>query len=168
MTLTTRHTGAVDLPVGTLATGLRIGGEVRDGRAELIDVVNPATGQVYAQVAGADEQDMDDAVRVAHEAFRSGVWSQMAIHDRARAMHRFADGIEARMADLYQLETMDNGRPITETKAQITRLPEWTATTLRSCSPTATPSSRCAATTTPTRAASRSASLRSWPHSTTL
>lgn len=125
MTLTTRHTGTVDLAVGMLATGLRIGGEVRDGRAELIDVVNPATGQVYAQVAGADEQDIDDAVLVAHEAFRSGVWSQMAIHDRARAMHRFADGIEARMADLYQLETMDNGRPITETKAQITRLPEW-------------------------------------------
>jgi acyl-CoA reductase-like NAD-dependent aldehyde dehydrogenase len=40
-------------------------------------------------------------------------------------MHRFADGIEARMEDLYRIETANNGRPITETKAQITRLPEW-------------------------------------------
>src|SRR4029453_7505756 len=63
--------------------------------------------------------------RVADETFRSGVWSRMAIHDRARIMHAFADGIEARMEDLYKLETMNNGRPITETKAQITRLSEW-------------------------------------------
>ena len=49
----------------------------------------------------------------------------MPIHDRAQLINRFADGIEARMAELYELETMNNGRPITETKAQITRLPEW-------------------------------------------
>ena len=49
----------------------------------------------------------------------------MPIHDRAQLINRFADGIEARMAELYELETINNGRPITETKAQITRLAEW-------------------------------------------
>ena len=111
--------------MASLPTGLRIGGELLPGRAEPIDVVNPATGEVIAAVAAADVEDIDHAVRVADETFRSGVWSRMAIHDRARIMHAFADGIEARMEDLYKLETMNNGRPITETKAQITRLSEW-------------------------------------------
>jgi acyl-CoA reductase-like NAD-dependent aldehyde dehydrogenase len=115
----------VELPVASLPTGLRIGGDLLPGRAEPIDVVNPATGEVIAAVAAADVEDIDRAVRVADETFRSGVWSRMAIHDRARIMHAFADGIEARMEDLYKLETMNNGRPITETKAQITRLSEW-------------------------------------------
>src|SRR5688500_13524449 len=115
----------VELPVASLPTGLRIGGELLPGRAEPIDVINPATGEVIAAVAAAEVEDIDHAVRVADETFRSGVWSRMAIHDRARIMHAFADGIEARMEDLYKLETMNNGRPITETKAQITRLSEW-------------------------------------------
>ncbi|AWS41405.1 aldehyde dehydrogenase [Streptosporangium sp. 'caverna'] len=113
-----------ELPCG-LAAGLRIGGQVVEGHAAPIDVTNPATGEVFAQVSGAGEQDIDRAVRVAHETFQSDVWRDLPIHDRARLINRFADGIEARMADLYRLETTNNGRPITETKAQITRLPEW-------------------------------------------
>lgn len=88
-------------------------------------MVNPATGAVFAEVASASEQDMDRAVRVAHETHRSGIWSEMPIQDRAQVLNRFADGIAALVDDLYKLETMNNGRPITETKAQITRLPEW-------------------------------------------
>lgn len=106
-------------------TGLLIGGRVVPGRATPIPVVNPASGEVLAAVAGASEQDIDDAVRDAHDTFRNGTWRSMPIHDRARLINRFADGIEARMTDLYTLETMNNGRPITETKAQITRLAEW-------------------------------------------
>ena len=64
-------------------------------------------------------------MRVADETFRSGVWRDMPIHERAQVLNRFADGIAARMEDLYRIETMNNGRPITETRAQITRLPEW-------------------------------------------
>ena len=108
-----------------LPTGLLIGGRVVEGRAEPIQVTNPATGQVFAEVAGASEQDIDDAVRNAHETFRNSEWRTMPIHDRARLINRFADGIEAHMEDLYQLETTNNGRPITETRAQIARLPEW-------------------------------------------
>jgi acyl-CoA reductase-like NAD-dependent aldehyde dehydrogenase len=125
MTLSPSSPSVVELPVASLPTGLRIGGRLLPGRSEPIDVLNPATGEVIASVAAADAGDVDDAVRIADETFRSGVWSRMAIHDRARIIHRFADGIEARMEDLYTLETMNNGRPITETKAQITRLSEW-------------------------------------------
>jgi len=122
---TATHARGVELPAGWLSTGLRIGDQVLDGSAAPILVVNPATGAVFAEVASASEQDMDLAVRVAHETHRSRIWSDLPIHDRAQVLHRFADGIAERMEDLYTLETMNNGRPITETRAQITRLPEW-------------------------------------------
>jgi acyl-CoA reductase-like NAD-dependent aldehyde dehydrogenase len=104
---------------------LLIGGRVVEGRAQPIPVTNPATGQLITKVSGANADDVEDAVRTAHETFRDGVWRTMPIHDRARLIHRFADGIEAHMAELYELETLNNGRPITETKAQISRLAEW-------------------------------------------
>ncbi|WP_433274899.1 aldehyde dehydrogenase [Pseudonocardia xinjiangensis] len=124
MTITAPSTADTD-PLGGLPTGLRIGGRVVDGRAAPIPVTNPATGEVFAHVAGASEEDIDEAVRVADRTFRSGVWRDLPIQERARLVNRFADGIEARMTELYRLETMNNGRPITETKAQITRLAEW-------------------------------------------
>ncbi|WP_101952574.1 aldehyde dehydrogenase [Mycobacterium sp. 3519A] len=122
----------IDSPSDTTAdqrrpypTGLLIGGREVEGRAKPIRVINPATGELIAEVAGASAEDVDDAVRTANDAFRHGVWRTMPIHDRARLIHRFADGIEAHMSELYELETLNNGRPITETKAQITRLAEW-------------------------------------------
>jgi acyl-CoA reductase-like NAD-dependent aldehyde dehydrogenase len=125
MSTTTNISPDYQLPSGALPTGLRIGGAIVQGSSDRLDVRNPATGEVLATVESAGPDDIDRAVRVADETFRSGVWSEMPIHDRARVMHRFADNIEARMSDLYQLETANNGRPITETKAQITRLSEW-------------------------------------------
>lgn len=124
MTISASH-AQLELSSGPLPTGLRIGGSVIAGGGPRLEVRDPATGQVLATVESADAADVDLAVRVADETFRSGTWSSMAIHDRAQVMHRFADGIERRMKDLYRLETANNGRPITETKAQITRLPEW-------------------------------------------
>ncbi|GII52543.1 aldehyde dehydrogenase [Planotetraspora thailandica] len=112
---------ATDLPPG----GLRVGGQVRDGHAEPLDVVNPATGKVFAQVSCADELDVDQAVRAADDAFRSGVWRDAPAARRARTLNRFADLIEERMPELYRLETLCNGRPLAETRAQISRLPEW-------------------------------------------
>lgn len=121
----TGDTGHQDELPADLPAGLLIDGHQLEGNAAPIEVTNPATGKVLATVAGADQGDLDTAVRAADETFRSGVWRDLPIHDRARLVNRFADGIEARMADMYRLETANNGRPITETKAQITRLAEW-------------------------------------------
>ncbi|WP_148575546.1 aldehyde dehydrogenase [Nocardioides caldifontis] len=115
----------VQLSTGPLPTGLRVGGRVVAGRGPALDVVNPATGAVLAVADTASAADVEETVRIAQETFDSGVWSRMPIHERAQVLHRFADGIAARMDDLYRLETANNGRPLTETKAQITRLPEW-------------------------------------------
>lgn len=105
--------------------GLLIDGELRPGGGEILELINPATATVFARCHSATMQDTDAAVVSARTAFESGVWSQMPIHQRARILNRFGDLLERDMHKLYRLETDNNGRPITETKAQITRLPEW-------------------------------------------
>ncbi len=107
------------------AEKLLIDGREVEGHGQLIDVVNPATGQPFARCHCADASDIDAAVAAGQAAFDSGVWRDAPIHERAKTLNRFADLLEANMAELYRLETVNNGRPITETKAQITRLPEW-------------------------------------------
>ncbi|HYI79666.1 MAG TPA: aldehyde dehydrogenase [Thermoleophilaceae bacterium] len=106
--------------------GLRIAGqEVESQSGERLEVLNPATGSLLGTVANAERADVDHAVEVAKDAFESGVWRDMAISERARRLHAFADNIEQEIERLYLLETLNNGRPIAETRAQIARLPEW-------------------------------------------
>ena len=133
----------VELPSGPLATGLRIGGRVVEGRGPRLDVVNPATGGVLAVADSADQADVEDAVDAARETFDSGVWAQMPIHDRARLMHRFADGIAARMADStgWRPQTTAGRSPRPRRRSPGCR--SGTATTPRCCSPTATRWCRC-------------------------
>jgi phenylacetaldehyde dehydrogenase len=109
-----------------LRRGLIIGGEEVDARSgERLEVRNPATGGVIASVASAGAEDVDRAVRTAKDAFAAGVWRDLPIERRAVVLNALADGIDRRLEDLYHLETVNNGRPVTETKAQITRLGEW-------------------------------------------
>jgi aldehyde dehydrogenase (NAD+) len=76
--------------------------------------VNPATEDVLAQVAEADEVDVDRAVRAATEAFRS--WSRLAPARRARYVFRLSRLIQERARELAVLETMDGGKPIKESR----------------------------------------------------
>ncbi len=114
------------MPVSQMtAHQLLIGGMNVDGTAPLLEIENPATGEVFALCHSASADDIDIAVANARAAFESGTWRTMPIHERAAILNRFADLLARDMDELYQLETANNGRPITETKAQITRLPEW-------------------------------------------
>lgn len=122
MTTTASTNGAVN---GEHAHALLINGEHRPGRGEILELINPATARVFARCHSASAEDTNDAVVSAKAAFDSGAWSQMPIHQRSRILNRFGDLLERDMNKLYRLETDNNGRPITETKAQITRLPEW-------------------------------------------
>lgn len=106
--------------------GLFIGGEEVPaiGGGKLL-VRNPATGQPIAEVACAERQDVAVAVQAARDAFAEGAWRDLPRATKARVLHRFADGIERHLGDLYALETSNNGRPIRETRAQVSRVPEW-------------------------------------------
>ncbi len=106
--------------------GLLIGGEeVEPIGGNWIDVLNPADGSVIGEVPAAEAEDVDRAVRAAREAFENGPWPQLDGFERARLLTRFCDLIDERLEQLYVLETLNNGRPVVETRAQLARLAEW-------------------------------------------
>ncbi|MGH8197956.1 MAG: aldehyde dehydrogenase [Steroidobacteraceae bacterium] len=78
------------------------------------DSVNPANGQVMAQVASCDAADVDAAVASARRAFDTGHWSRRAPAARKKVMLRFAELIRKHREELALTETMDMGKPITD------------------------------------------------------
>ncbi len=76
---------------------------------------NPATGEKLIDVASCGPADADLAVKHAREAFESGVWADMAPSERKMVMVRWADLIELYAEELALLETLDVGKPISDT-----------------------------------------------------
>ncbi len=76
--------------------------------------VNPATGEVLAAVARGGVADIDLAVAAATDAWRDGRWRFMAPRDRMNVLFRLADLIEQRSDELALLDTLDMGKPITD------------------------------------------------------
>jgi aldehyde dehydrogenase (NAD+) len=79
------------------------------------DTINPATEEVIAQVAEGDAEDVDLAVQAARDALK-GPWGRMDARDRGRLMNRLADMIEEEIDELAALETLDNGKPIRDSR----------------------------------------------------
>ena len=75
-----------------------------------LDVFDPATGEVAAQVADGDARDVDAAVAAAQAAFPA--WSSLPNSERARWLERLADAIEARLDEFAQVEANDGGKPL--------------------------------------------------------
>ncbi|HXY86306.1 MAG TPA: aldehyde dehydrogenase [Gaiellaceae bacterium] len=84
--------------------------------AETFDCINPANGSVIAQVASCDAVDVDRAVRGARRAFESGVWSRSAPKERKRVLLRLASLVEEHSEELAELETLDMGKPIRDSR----------------------------------------------------
>jgi aldehyde dehydrogenase (NAD+) len=78
-------------------------------------VINPATEAVIGEVAEAATGDVDNAVRVARRAFGQGAWPKLSARDRGKLLYKLADLVEKNSADLAELETRNNGKPIRET-----------------------------------------------------
>jgi phenylacetaldehyde dehydrogenase len=81
------------------------------------ETVNPATGGTLAHVAEGDAIDVDRAVRCARTEFDRGTWPRLTASDRGRILWRLGDLIEQHVDELAELETLDNGKPITVAKA---------------------------------------------------
>jgi betaine-aldehyde dehydrogenase len=90
------------------------GGFVAPTNGGRFDAIDPATENVFAQVAAGEAADVDSAVRAARRAFDTGPWPQMPATARAAALRRIAKGITDRMAEIAAMETRDNGKPILE------------------------------------------------------
>ena len=81
------------------------------------DCVSPIDGRVLAPVASTDAADVDRAVAAARRAFESGVWSRRAPRERKKVLLRFAQLIEQHAEELALLETLDMGKPISDSLA---------------------------------------------------
>ncbi len=101
----------------SLQTKMLIDGKWRDSASgQTFETINPATEEVIAQVAEGDAADIDAAVKAARKAFDSGPWRRMDARDRGRLMYKLADLIESHIDELAELETLDNGKPIAESR----------------------------------------------------
>lgn len=94
--------------------GLFIDGEFVDGRGSSFKTINPATEETLAEIAEASEADVDLAVRAARRAFRG--WSRLSGKERAKYLFRIARIIQERGRELAVLESIDNGKPIRESR----------------------------------------------------
>ena len=101
MTLLTSHINGAWLPANPAA--------------KRFQTINPANGEVLADVQAATQADIDAAVASAHEGQK--VWAALTPVERARILNRAVDILRARNDELAELETRDTGKPLSETKA---------------------------------------------------
>jgi acyl-CoA reductase-like NAD-dependent aldehyde dehydrogenase len=82
---------------------------------QTMEVVNPATEEVIASVASAGQDDLDAAVAAARAAL-SGPWGTMSARERGRLVRRLGDRLLERADEVARLETLHNGKPISESR----------------------------------------------------
>ncbi len=96
---------------------LFIGGKwVEAASGKTFPTINPATGETITRIAEGDERDVAAAVEAARKAFESGPWAEMSAADRAKLLWKVGDLIDKYNEELGTLETLDNGKPIFESR----------------------------------------------------
>ncbi|HEY0344415.1 MAG TPA: NAD-dependent succinate-semialdehyde dehydrogenase [Solirubrobacteraceae bacterium] len=119
MSTTTRGADAEQAVLAAVPKQLLIGGAWRDGReGGTVAVEDPATGETIAEVADATAEDALDALAAADEAWAS--WRDSAPRDRSDILRRAYESIIARADELALLMTLEMGKPIAESKAEVT------------------------------------------------
>ncbi|MEJ6488918.1 5-carboxymethyl-2-hydroxymuconate semialdehyde dehydrogenase [Leucobacter sp. USCH14] len=91
---------------------------------ETFDVLDPVTNENYIQAAAGQQADVDRAVAAAKRAFTDGPWPKLLPRERSRVLHKIADIVESRDAQLAELESFDSGLPITQARGQARRAAE--------------------------------------------
>ena len=96
-----------------------INGEWQDSEnGKTFESINPSTGNAWATVPEADEQDVDLAVRAAHRAHSEGPWSGMTATERGKMLRRLGDMLAEHSESLGHCETVDTGKLFKETRWQ--------------------------------------------------
>ncbi|MFA6576265.1 MAG: aldehyde dehydrogenase family protein [Nocardioides sp.] len=95
--------------------GLFVNGEFVDGHGTTFKTISPSTEEVLSEIAEADVADVDLAVKAARRA-HARVWSRMPGRERAKYLYRIARIIQERGRELAVLESIDNGKPIKESR----------------------------------------------------
>ncbi len=95
--------------------GLFINGDFVEGTGHPFKSVSPATEEVLAEISEASEADVDAAVKAARRAY-TRTWSKMSGAERAKYLYRIARILQERSRELAVLESLDNGKPIRESR----------------------------------------------------
>ena len=96
---------------------LFVGGKWVDASSgKTFPTVNPATGETITVIAEGDERDVAAAVEAARKAFENGPWPEMSAAERAKMLWKIGDLIDKYNEELGTLETLDNGKPIFESR----------------------------------------------------
>jgi phenylacetaldehyde dehydrogenase len=90
---------------------------VEAASGNVFPVYNPATGEILAHAAKGDKEDIDRAVQAARSAFDRGPWRTMTPSQRGISIWRLAELLEQHAEEFAQLESLDNGKPLTEARA---------------------------------------------------
>ena len=118
MTTATAPSKATASHVKVRQTRMLIDGKwVDSASGKTFATINPATGDVIANVAEGDKADVDKAVKAARRAFEKGPWRKMSARERGKLIYKLADLIESNFDELAELETLDNGKPIRDSRA---------------------------------------------------
>ena len=90
---------------------------VQAASGKTFPVYNPATGEIIAHVPEAESQDVDQAVHAARRAFDEGPWARMSASERGRLIWKLADLLEQNLEEFAEIESMDNGKPLSVARA---------------------------------------------------
>jgi hypothetical protein len=103
-----------------------IGGEwVEPASGEWFESINPYTAQPWALIPRGGKADVDRAVAAAKNAFVGNAWRSLSASDRGVLLRRLADLLAEQAAPLSELETIDNGKLLSEMRAQLNYAPKW-------------------------------------------
>lgn len=98
---------------------INIAGEWRLGGGDESATLYPATGEIVGRLRAPSLADVEEAIQKADQAFRTSGWAQKKPHERAAVLYRIALLIRERAEPLAQLQRLDNGKPINETRALV-------------------------------------------------
>src|SRR6201996_2725038 len=121
----------MNIPAKPAATVVEIHGnfidgrEVEAGQGELLDVRNPATGDVIARIPNSTAEDIDRAMKSARAAFEGKEWGGMDTRSRARLINKLADAFEDNLETLYRRQPPNTARPLNEPRPKLSRLPDF-------------------------------------------
>lgn len=90
-----------------------------------METVDPYRGEPWAYVPRSDSADVDAAVKAASEAMSRGPWAEMTASERGRLMYKLAELVEANAEHLAEIEVRDNGKLLSEMRAQLNYHPQW-------------------------------------------
>jgi acyl-CoA reductase-like NAD-dependent aldehyde dehydrogenase len=105
--------------VETTYAGSFIAGAQHRNAGDSLEVVNPADGRPFAEVATATEADVDAAVQAAHQAQRT--WSELAVSKRGEILGRAAHHVEEHLDELIPLLTREQGKTLRDSRIEITK-----------------------------------------------